>query len=258
MENGIRFTRSQEERQAAYQLRYKTYVKTMGRFNNSCDHDRQELHDEYDKTARIIIAVKNNKIIGTLRVLWGKDLAFDHNLVETYRIKPFLNILDPSKICIVERLMVDENHRGSATMLRMFNAVMEFILTQKIELLLINAEAHLSNSYIKLGCKSFAKQHIYPGIGPVTPMALVVGDYQHLKIVRSPFSLLAAAGDVDYCQHTQQLVNIIHREAKLAMIIAPHQQMHSIIPLSPAANHPIFSKRPSDLGYRLRAKLANV
>ncbi len=256
MEDGIRFAETAEEQHAAYRLRYKTYVQTMGRFNDNCDHLRQELRDKYDDSARTVVAIKNNQAIGTLRVLWGRDSAFDQHLKNAYRIEPFLDVVDPSKICVVERLMVDESHRGSATMLRMFNAVMHFILEQQIELLLINAEAHHSNSYVRLGCRPFTKQYLYPGIGPVTPMALVVGDYQHLQRVGSPFSLLATADDVNYCRHTHAFTNIIRHES--TNISAPKKQSHSILPRLTAANNPLFARKPSTFNHRLRTRLATI
>lgn len=253
MDDGIRFAVTPEELHAAYRLRYKTYVENMGRFNDTCNHQRQELRDDYDQTARIVIAVKNNKVIGTLRVLWGKDTVFDDYLIEAYRLTPFLNVVEPSKICIVERLMVDENNRGSATMLRMYNTVMRFILTQRIELLLINSEAQHSNSYIKLGCKPFTKQYLYPGIGPVTPMALVVGDYQHLQQIGSPFSLLATTDDVDYCQHTRDLIETINCEAARSKITRKNKHV-SIFPLPPA-NLPFYNRKSPEFNNRLRIKV---
>lgn len=257
MNNGIRFAETPAEYHAAYRLRYKTYVQSMGRFKDNCDHERQELRDKYDEKARIVIAVKNNKVIGTLRVLWGNDLTFDHHLRESYRITPFLNTVDPKKICIVERLMVDENHRGSATMLRMFNVVMHFIFAQQIELLLMTSDTRSCNSYIKLGCKPFTRQVIHHGIGPVIPMALVVGNYQHLKQIGSPFSLLATADDLSYCQHTSQLINTIQRETAIAMMIAP-KQIHVTIPSLSAANHSIYSKIPQRFNHRLRQRLTSA
>lgn len=257
MDNGIRFTNSPKERQAAYNLRYQTYVKSMGRFNDNCDHAHQELKDQYDENARIVVAIKNNIAIGTLRVLWGNEVNFDQHLTQAYKISPFLNKLDPAKICIVERLMVDKSHRGSATMLRMFNEVMNFILTNKIELLLINAEAQHINSYIKLGCVPFTKQFLYPGIGPVTPMALVVGDYQHLQSIGSPFSLLTTAEDTNYCQHTWQLLSIIKEETTLTSMPSSMRAVLSI-PTLPAANHPIYFRKSHPMNYRLKKRLATI
>lgn len=256
MEDGIRFAETPEELHAAYQLRYKTYVASMGRFNDSCDHVRQELKDHYDENARIVVAIKNNKAIGTLRVLWGKGTGFDQYLTKAYRITPFLNKIDPAKICIVERLMVDKSHRGSITMLRMFNEVMAFILSQQIELLLINAEAQNANTYIKLGCVPFTKQFSYPGIGPVTPMALVVGDYQHLVRVGSPFSLLTTAEDTNFCRHTLQLLDIIKLEAAATSTLNSRTTPSKVIVFPSAANHPIYATRPAQTTSRLRQRLA--
>jgi hypothetical protein len=255
MEDGIRFAETSVELHAAYQLRYETYVASMGRFNDSCDHALQELKDSYDENARIVVAIKNNKAIGTLRVLWGNETEFDQYLTKAYRIDPFLNKIDPAKICIVERLMVGKSHRGSITMLRMFNEVMAFILSQKIELLLINAESQHINTYIKLGCVPFTKQFSYPGIGPVTPMALVVGDYQHLLHVGSPFSLLTTAEDTKFCRHTRQLLDIIQLEATLTAT-AYTRKSPSTIQIRPAANHPIYAAKSPQITSRLREKLA--
>jgi hypothetical protein len=182
-------------------------------------------------------------------VLWGNETEFDQYLTKAYRIDPFLNKIDPAKICIVERLMVGKSHRGSITMLRMFNEVMAFILSQKIELLLINAESQHINTYIKLGCVPFTKQFSYPGIGPVTPMALVVGDYQHLLHVGSPFSLLTTAED------TRQLLDIIQLEATLTAT-AYTRKSPSTIQIRPAANHPIYAAKSPQITSRLREKLA--
>lgn len=256
MEDGIRFAETAEERHAAFQLRYKTYVTGLGLFNDSCDHVRQELKDAYDENARIVVVIKNHTIIGSLRVLWGKEIGFDRHLTQAYRVTNFLNRkIDPAKICIIERLVVDESHRGSAAMLRMFNVIMNFVLSHKIELLLINAESQHIKSYIKLGCVPFSKPFLYPDVGPVNPMALVVGDYSHLQRTGSPFSLLMTADDTRYCQHTRTLLNIIQREAIVAAKPTLSEFL-SKIPTMPAANHPVYTKKSSQMHERLRQRLS--
>jgi predicted GNAT family N-acyltransferase len=256
MEDGIRFAETPEELHAAYQLRYKTYVTSMGFFNDSCDHTRQELKDDYDDNAKIVVAIKDHKVIGTLRVLWGKEIGFDRHLTEAYRISAFSNTLDSAKICIVERLVVDNNHRGSTAMLRMFNVVIAFILSQQIELLLINAETQHINTYIKLGCVPFTKQFLYPGVGPVSPMALVVGDFQNLVRVGSPFSLLTTAEDTNFCRHTQQLLDIIKLEATVTYTPNSRTTSAKITAFPAAANHPIYAIKSVHTISRLRQRLA--
>lgn len=205
MHDGVRFAETEEDLRASFRLRYKVYVESMGRLRDKGDHELKELRDEYDKDARAVIAVKNGEPIGTLRLFWGGDAPFSRTLIEAYRLGPFLEFLDQDKVCIFERLMVDEKHRGSSATLRMYKAVMCFVLAKKIEAVFLDCEPHHLNSYLKLGFRPFSKTYSYPGIGLVIPMILIVGDYQHLKKVGSPFSMLVRDNELDYCTHTEQL-----------------------------------------------------
>lgn len=105
--------------------------------------------------------------------------------------------------------MVAEKHRGSTTTLRMYKEVMHFVLDQQVEVVLLDCEPHHLNSYLKLGFRPFAESYSYPGIGLVIPMVLVTGDYEHLKRVGSPFSMLTKEDDFNHCLHTEQILEKI-------------------------------------------------
>lgn len=256
MDDGIRFASTNEELHAAYNLRYRVYVESMGRFADKCDHDKKELKDAYDDYGRILIAVRKGQVVGTLRLLWGGDKTFDRSQEAIYDLPPFLNILSSDKICIVERLILDESRRGSAMMLKMLNAVMHFVFEQGIELLLINAESKHQASYEKLGCLPFTKRRMYPGIGPTTPMALNVGDLDHLREISSPFALLATPNDLAYCQHTQQLKAIIAHEAIQANAVVIHPVARQNRIMARAANHAVYSPDRHNFCERLKLRLA--
>ena len=209
MQDGVRFTQTEEELHASYRMRYNVYVEGMGRLKDKGDHKLKELKDDYDKIARAVIAIKNGEPIGTLRLFWGGDASFPQALVEAYHLSRFLDFLDEKKICIVERLMVTEKHRGSTTTLRMYKEVMHFVLDQQVEVVLLDCEPHHLNSYLKLGFRPFAESYSYPGIGLVIPMVLVTGDYEHLKRVGSPFSMLTKEEDFNHCLHTEQILEKI-------------------------------------------------
>jgi len=209
MKDGIRFTQTEEELRASYQMRYSVYVEGMGRLKDKGNHELKELKDDYDKIARAVIAIKNGEPIGTLRLFWGGDAPFPQTLIEAYHLSRFLDFLDEKKICIVERLMVAEKHRGSTTTLRMYKEVMHFVLNQQVEVVLLDCEPHHLNSYLKLGFRPFAESYSYPGIGLVIPMVLVTGDYEHLKRVGSPFSMLTKEDDFNHCLHTEQVLEKI-------------------------------------------------
>ncbi len=215
MEDGVRFAESHEELEASYRLRYSVYIEGMGRLKDKADHTRKELRDAADEVARCIIAVKNNTTIGTLRVFWGKDSSFSPTLVQAYNLDCFLDNIAQEKICIAERLVVDEVSRGSSTTLLIYKELMHFVIKNKIEAVFLDCEPHHLNSYLKLGFRPFASTYSYPGIGLVIPMVLVSGDYQHMKQVGSPFALLTREQDLDYCHYTETLLSIILEQNKI-------------------------------------------
>ncbi len=213
--DGVRFAKTEQEYEASYQLRYKVYVESMGRLKDKSDHQRKELKDKYDKTAHVAIAIKEGKPVGTLRLFWGEDTPFDQNLKTAYHLQPFLERLQANKICIIERLMVEEQSRRSNITLRLYKEVMHFVLEKKAEIVLLDCEPHHLNSYLKLGFRPYAKTYSYPGIGLVVPMALIVGDYIHLQRVGSPFAMLTTEEDLDYCQHVDELNTLISPRSKI-------------------------------------------
>lgn len=213
LEDGVRFAQTEAELRASYQLRHKIYVEGMNRFSDKSNHELKELQDEHDKNARAIIAIKKNKPIGTLRIFWGGDTNFTQEHEKTYHISKFTSLLQEKKICIVERLMVENNARGSLTILRMYQEVMNFVIKSGVEVVLLNCEQHHMNSYLKLGFRPFAKQTHYPGIGPVTPMALIVGDYKYLQSVGSSFAMLLNEENLSHCCDVTDLQEIINLES---------------------------------------------
>jgi len=209
MKEGVRFAKSESELRACYQLRHKVYVEGMGRFSDQSNHTLKELQDDLDKNARTVIAVKKNTAIGTLRLFWGGDTSFTQEQVAAYHLSTFKPLLKQDKICIIERLMVDDEYRGSFTALRMYKEVMDFVVNQQIEVVLLDCEIHHLEAYLKLGFKPFEKQFDYPGVGPVIPMALIVGDYTHLQQIGSPFAMLLPEEKLNYCKYNNTLKNTI-------------------------------------------------
>ncbi len=209
MEDGVRFAVTEEELKAAFQLRYKVYVECMGKYKDKANHEFKELRDEEDEYAKVVIAIKGGEVIGTLRLLWGGSMHFSPAIVEIYSLAPFLAKLEEKQICVVERLMVDENHRGSSATLRMYKEVMHFVLTNKVEAVFLDCEPHQLNPYMKLGFRPFSKTCSYPGVGLAIPMVLIAGDYDHLQSVGSPFALLTNEHDLDHCQYSNELLEII-------------------------------------------------
>jgi hypothetical protein len=254
LKDGVRFAETKAEFRASYQLRHKIYVEGMNRFSDKSNHELKELQDEHDKNARAIVAIKKNKTIGTLRIFWGGDTHFTQEHEKTYHISKFTSLLQAKKICIVERLMVENNARGSLTILRMYQEVMNFVLKNRVEVVLLNCEQHHMNSYLKLGFRPFAQQTMYPGIGPVTPMALVVGDYKYLQSIGSSFSQLINEENLNHCHHVESLKNIIDHDTKSDSKSSSDKNM--IVSNFCAARQKLLAKRPHISDSKLRMKLS--
>lgn len=246
MQDGVRFAVTEEDNQASFRLRYQIYVKSMGRLKEKGDHEKQELRDEYDKSARAVIAIQHGEPIGTLRLFWGGDFPFTDSLIEAYSIAPFLGVLNQDQICIVERLMVTEGHRGSNVTLKMYKEVMNFVLKHRAEIVLLDCEPHHLNSYLKLGFRPFTSPYTYPGIGLVIPMALIVGDYEHLKQIGSPFAMLTKPEDLAYCSSVESLSQIVGNKTNVHSLTVSNtaQFLEEIRVLSPGKQW-TFNTTPS-------------
>ena len=253
MKEGVNFINSESDLRACYQLRYKVYVEGMGRFFDKANHKLKELKDELDDNARAVLAVKNKSPIGTLRLFWGGDMPFTQKQFEAYHLSTFKPLLKQDKICIVERLMVDDKFRGTTTVLRMYKEVLDFIVKQKVEVILLDCEPHHLESYLKLGFRPFAKQYNYAGVGTVIPMALIVGDYQHLQRVGSPFSTLFSEDSLSYCQYGDILKNkiFINLEGDSKLSFNRGRVTNDVY----TARNKLLTKRPSLFSSRLESKL---
>lgn len=251
MENGVRFVESVAEREASFHLRYRVYVESMKRLADKADHSRKLLTDEYDDKARSVVAVKDNKVIGTLRLFWGGDKPFCQPLKKAYHLVPFLESLRHDQICIVERLMVCESYRGSTTMLRMYKQVMEFVIAHSVEVVLLDCEPKNVTSYLKLGFRPFGVTYDYPGIGQVIPMALVVGDYEYLKRVGSPFASLITEQDLNFCYRVADLnaiLDMVSKDSSLKSVLKTQKLSDFLI-----ARQHLFKKRAFPFQLRLSA-----
>ena len=247
MTMSIRFAETDDDFKLSFQLRYKIYVEEMGRLKGESNEMRRELRDERDQSARILIACKDQKIVGTMRILWGGDKDFDRHQTKMYNISPFMQSLHCNEICIIERLMVDKSCRGSSVMLRMYKEALQFIIKNKIELMLLASEPHHINHYQRLGAKAFAKIRMYEGIGPVMPMAQAMGDFEYQKKVNSPFSMLSKETDWKHFNKQEQINRIIDAESLKIRSSDPHSSHHHLY-------SSVFETDTDDVTFSKRAK----
>ncbi len=209
MQDGVRFAQTQAEKKAAYQLRYRVYVEDMGRFRDAANHDIKELIDDLDAGAETIVVIKSGVAIGSMRVLWGGSMQLPEKIIDLYCLAPFLGRVKEKNVCVIERLMVDEKHRGSSATLRMYKELMRFVLEQGIEAVFLECEPNQLTAYMKLGFRPLATTRSYPGVGLAVPMVLISGDYHYLQQIGSPFAALTSEDVLSQYRHTSALLELI-------------------------------------------------
>jgi len=182
----IRFAETPEELQAVYRLRYELVVAGQGLFSDEADHRRRMLTDAYDPHARILIAVHEGEVIGTLRLIWGGDVAFTERTRAEHQIPLFDGLVDDAGILLVTRMCIRKAYRGQRLAVELIGHCMRFCAAHGISLVLGNCEPHMLPYYLPLGYRTYGRLFEHPVNGMRIGVAFVVADRDHLARVGSP------------------------------------------------------------------------
>jgi len=195
-EYDIRPPRNDEERLAAYRLRYELYVMQQGLFGDCADHQRRVLSDESDEHALMVIALREGQVVGTVRCVLGGEGRFTDEDYETFDVHLFRDLVDEPEIAIASRLLVDSGHRKSGVAEMMMVHLFEESLERGVEVLLADCEPHLVNKWSRLGFRAYGMcEHVTNGA--LVRLALVAGDVKHLEAMSSPLLPAARKWDRD-------------------------------------------------------------
>ncbi len=188
MENefNLRTAETEEEKQASYRLRYELYVEEQSLFQKVADHERRWLSDEYDECSDIILAESNGCIIGTTRSTWGSVTTFSQSTRDDFEMDIFSGIVDERDMVVVSRLLVRKEYRGTVLAFQLLWKSWEYAARCGAELILGSCEPHLLSHYWKYGFRPYGKISNHPTNGILVPIAVVAGDFDHLRKINSP------------------------------------------------------------------------
>lgn len=186
----IRIATSDDDHAAAYRLRYELYVEGQQLFIDEADHGRRWLGDDYDACAQIFIAEHAGRVVGTARVNLGNETTFTGESREAYDFARFAGIVEERDIAVCTRVAIRPEYRGGDLGFRLFEACWGHVAENNAELILGNCEPHLLSHYLKLGSRPFGELDNHSANGARARIAVVVGDTEFLRRVRSP--MLAA------------------------------------------------------------------
>ncbi len=188
------YAQTEAERAAIYRLRYEIYVEEMQIFGEVANHDSRTLLGPNDATARLLYAMKDGEIIGTLRLNLGGDAPFAEEMEHTYNLDRFRPAVDDAQTLILTRFMVGPEYRGTNLAYLMIEEVARLSMQEGIELAFCDCQPHLIRYYQRMGFRCYACD-VYndPEFGIMTPMLFILKDLSYLKDIRSPLQTVLSA-----------------------------------------------------------------
>ena len=184
-----RFADTQGEREAILRLGYEIYVEGMG-WDDVGDHQRRVLEFPDDQTARFLYAAEGGRVVGAMRLHWGADAPFTEEVVATYGLSRFLDVVDRRYVFVASRFMIVPEHRAGPLAALLMNAAVEFGLQHQGELAFCDCQPHLMHLYTRAGFRTYARPVNHPTAGLLVPLVLVTGDIAYVERIGSPFLAL--------------------------------------------------------------------
>ena len=186
METTVKLAVTEQEKRYALEMRYEVYVEEMKVFADGADHAQKTLADDYDATARYLIAFAGDEPVGSMRMHWGADAPFVDEHREAFDTDRFSSLLEPSEMIVATRFLLRKKARGGATTLQMMRAIAEFGAQNGVDLIFCDCQPHLISMYEAVGMRPYHGSYNDPVAGIVVPVVLVGPDVAYLKRMGSP------------------------------------------------------------------------
>jgi hypothetical protein len=178
-----------EEREACFKLRYDIYVDEMGKEPPGIDHARRVVFDENDEGAVILFAKVEDEVVGTARLISGKDgLPRQYNKDFNLAAYPELS---GEGITVLSRFMLTRKWRRSLVFVLFTDFTYREGRRMGAWITFLDCAPSLVSLYESLGFRRYATGMVETAVGWNVPMVIIADDIDHLYDVGSP--LLEAA-----------------------------------------------------------------
>jgi GNAT superfamily N-acetyltransferase len=186
MSVSIRKAVSPDDFQRVFRLRYQVYVEEMGRVQRHANHASRTIEEPMDSVAHVFLAEdERGEVVGTVRTNFGgeSDLGVYRSLYGLGGFSPEAL----ARVSVTTKLIVAPRYRGRSLGIRLACALHSFGLKNGIRADFIDCNTHLEPVFEGLGYRRQGGPVVHPEFGPVTPLALLLADKDHLRAVGSPF-----------------------------------------------------------------------
>jgi predicted GNAT family N-acyltransferase len=181
----FRLASGEAELDGAFRLRHEVYVEELGLRHLATSGDGR-LRDEADATGRVLVAVSDGSVVGTLRLNLGADAPIAASYRRELQLDPFLAVVPEAHVMICSRFVLSPEHRGGLVPFHLFARAAEEAASAGVELVFLDCQPHLIRLYYALGFRGYG--HVYSDDcwALTVPLVLLAGDIAHLHAVGSP------------------------------------------------------------------------
>lgn len=195
-----RLALSEQDRLAAFRLRYARYIAEQGKPYPEADHQQQILSDELDHDGDIIVVESDGIICGTVRANWldsPTTLARYHHVFELSRFSD----IAPAEIAVCSRLAASPEHRHARAREKLFDVIYERGLARNTQICFVTCAPYLTRMFRKYGFREYLAPVRDPIVGTLHRMLLVLHDLDHLAQCGSPFYRIAVERELTAAKH---------------------------------------------------------
>lgn len=185
-----------EDRHAAYRLRYDVYIAEQRKNYSEADHEKKFLTDDLDEDGDVIVVqTRDGCTVGTVRANWFDSEVTFERYAHLFDIEKFQSI-DRRLVAVCSRLAASTEHRHAYVRELLFETIYRHGMDRGTVLCFATCAPILRRMFRKYGFREFAVPILDPVVGPLHRMLLVIDDLTHLEHVGSPFLSIAVTNGI--------------------------------------------------------------
>lgn len=195
---------TEQQRAELYRFRYRVYVEEL-QMTQVADHERRWLYDDLDEVGVSFMLVDDDKVMGSLRLVYLQDVAPDNplytQLVDKFGLAPALEHFGVNAICTTSRFILDQQLRHGKAIFRLMQAGYRDAHERGMRLNYGDCSPQMLPLYEHLGYRRYTDGYNDTQYGYKVPILMLAGDCQQFARVRSPLLRLARQHDDDQDAH---------------------------------------------------------
>ncbi len=177
-------------RRRVSEFAYRILSADLGGRIAAADHAARRLDDPMDDVALHLIASRQSRIEGTLRVMIGAGPVLTEELRSAYSLARFADFRQ-SELIFVDRLLIDRSANPELMAAALEGHAYRIACREGGRFLFTHSAPSMVSDYLRYGYRHIGGAFQEPEYGSRIPLCLVLGDEKHLGRINSPFLALA-------------------------------------------------------------------